>query len=102
MSEFASEFATVCTFARVHGPSTLIEIVGGPPPVDALPAAPAPAGEDESTLTCLRRLRWSIPAAAAALAICWGAVTYWIEIWGFESGVEVSTDAPPGLNGCPR
>ena len=67
------------------------------------PAAPAPAGEDESTLTCLRRLRWSIPAAlAAALAICWGAVTYWIEIGGFESGVDVSTEAPPGVKGWPR
>src|SRR4029078_7766809 len=91
------------TFARVHGPSTLIEIVGGPPPVEALPAPPPePAGEDESTLTCWRRLRWSIPAAAAALAICCGAVTYWVEICGFESGVVVSTEGRPGVKGCPR
>ena len=41
-------------------------------------------------------------AAAAAFAICWGAVTYWIEIWGLESGVDVSTEAPPGLKGWPR
>src|SRR6185437_3397657 len=91
-----------CTFARVHGPSTLIEIVGGPLLVPVLPAPPPPAGDDESTLTCLRRLRWSMPAAAAAFAICWGAVTYWIEIWGLESGVEVSTEAPPGVKGWPR
>ena len=92
----------VCTFARVHGPSTLIVIVGGPPPVAALPAPAEPVGVDDSTLTCLRRLRWSMPAALAAAAICCGAVTYWIEIAGFESGVDVSTDAPPGVNGWPR
>jgi len=69
--------------------------------VTDLPAAEA-APPEASTLTWLRRLRWSIPAALAAAAIWRGAVTYWIEIDGFESGVWLMTDAPPGVNGWPR
>src|SRR5690348_6473384 len=101
MSDSASEFAAVCTFVRAQGPSTVIVIVGGPPPVDAF-APVVPDGDADSTLTCLRRLRLSIPAASAALAICCGAVTYWIEMLAFESGVDVRTEAPPGVKGCPR
>jgi len=79
---------------RSHGPSTLTVMVGGPPPVAALPAPAEPAGVADSTLTCLRRLRWSIPAALAAAAICCGAVTYWIEIAGFESVCFQRCDLP--------
>src|SRR6478672_9901388 len=101
MSACASVFDTVCTFSRVHGPSVVIVIVGGPPPVTALLAAAA-APPDAITLTWLRRLRWSIPAAFAAAAICSGAVTYWIEMDGFESGVEFRMAEPLGVNGWPR
>ena len=70
-------------------------------PVTALPAEAA-APPDARTLMWLRRRRLSIPAAFAAAASCCGAVAYWIEMDGFESGVELSTADPLGVNGWPR
>src|ERR671934_1533500 len=103
MSRVASRSAAAWTRWRLHGPSTVIEIVAAPLELLFwLPAVPPVDGFVARTLTWLLSFEAVSCAALAAWASVEVDLTYVTAIWGFVRGVLVMTLLPPGPSGWPR